>query len=79
MIDLIWNRELEGKIEDREAAIGIFRRHLATVKASIPPERLLTFEAGDGWQPLCDFLDVPVPDEPFPRTNTTEQWQDRRG
>jgi hypothetical protein len=26
-------------------------------------------DLGEGWGPLCKFLGVPVPDEPFPRTN----------
>jgi len=30
-----------------------------------------------GWQPLCDFLGVPVPDAPFPRTNDTATFQAR--
>lgn len=76
--ELIWNGVLKGKIEDREAAIAIFRRHLDEVRHTIPPERLLTFEAADGWEPLCAFLDVPIPDEPYPRTNTTEQWRARQ-
>lgn len=37
------------------------------VKATVPSERLLIFEAKEGWGPLCSFLEVPVPDTPFPR------------
>ena len=29
----------------------------------------------EGWKPLCDFLGVPVPDKPFPRVNSTEEWK----
>ena len=29
----------------------------------------------EGWGPLCEFLDVPVPDEPFPYLNDTAQMQ----
>lgn len=43
--------------------------HEAAVKAAIPAERLLVFEVTEGWGPLCAFLGVEVPDEPFPRTN----------
>jgi len=45
---------------------------------SIPPERLLVFRATDGWGPLCNFLGVPVPPEPYPRTNTREAFLGRR-
>lgn len=39
------------------------------VKQLVPPERLLIMELGQGWEPLCQFLGKPVPDEPFPRAN----------
>jgi len=46
-----------------------------SVKAAIPASQLLVFEVKDGWEPLCRFLGVEVPDEPFPRTNDrTEFW-----
>lgn len=40
---------------------------------SIEPERLLMFDVKEGWEPLCKFLEVPVPDVPFPRVNDAEQ------
>jgi hypothetical protein len=50
------------------------------VCAAIPTERLLVFDVAEGWAPLCRFLDVPVPDTPFPRMNSTEQfWKTVRG
>lgn len=72
---LIWEGDLEGKVDDHDGAIEVFNRHLDTVEASIAPERLLRFEASDGWDPLCAFLGVPVPDAPYPRTNSTEDFQ----
>jgi Sulfotransferase domain len=53
-----------------------FDAEVAAVKAALPPERLLVFEVKDGWQPLCTFLDQPVPATPFPRTNNSaEFWE----
>jgi hypothetical protein len=75
----LWNGIFDGKVWDREHAIDVFNRHAATVKATVPPDRLLVFEAGDGWEPLCAFLGVPVPDEPYPRLNDTASFQERRG
>ena len=49
------------------------------VRAAIPPDRLLEFEAKDGWEPLCAFLGVPVPDEPYPRANERAAIQDAGG
>ncbi|KAF7375556.1 Efflux pump antibiotic resistance protein [Mycena sanguinolenta] len=31
--------------------------------------RMLEYRMGDGWEPLCAFLGVDVPDVPFPRVN----------
>lgn len=53
----------------RENAVGAIERHNSEVRRAIPRERLLEFEVGQGWEPLCAFLGVPVPDQEFPRTN----------
>lgn len=59
-----------------ENVMATFERHNARVIATIPPERLLVFEAAQGWEPLCAFLGVTVPDTAFPRTNSREEfWQ----
>ena len=47
--------------------------------ATIPSSRLLEWNAKDGWEPLCAALGVPVPDEPFPVTNTTEEFNSPTG
>lgn len=62
---------------DRPALARAFEAHRAAVEQAIPAERLLVFQAADGWEPLCAFLDVPVPDEPFPRTNDRADFWDR--
>jgi len=49
------------------------------VRAAIPPARLLVFDVAEGWAPLCRFLDRPVPAEPFPRVNSTEQFWEMIG
>jgi len=54
---------------DEDEAIEVFNRHIAEVKAGVPAEKLLVFQVSDGWKPLCDFLNVPVPDEEFPHIN----------
>jgi hypothetical protein len=58
----------------REGARAAIERHNAAVRAAIPAGRLLEFEVSQGWDPLCAFLGVPVPDEPFPRTNERENF-----
>jgi len=65
---------------DEAAAIGAYRKRHDDVRSSLPPERLLVFDVAEGWEPLCAFLDVPVPDTPFPRANSTEDfWRLIRG
>ena len=63
---------------DREAAIAAYDRHNAAVRAEVPAARLVEWQPGDGWAPLCSALAVPVPDEPFPHTNSTEEFTARR-
>jgi len=60
------------RIGDRDFMVDYFRRWEEDVIASLPPERLLVHRLGEGWGPLCEFLGVPVPAEPYPRVNTTE-------
>jgi hypothetical protein len=74
------DREFGGRY-DREHLTAVFERHAAEVRAEVPADRLLVFEVTQGWGPLCAFLGVPVPDEPFPHANETaefQRWQ-RRG
>ena len=63
-----------GRADDRAHAIAVFERNTAEVMAAIPPERLLVFNVGDGWEPLCRFLGKPVPETPFPRKNSGEEF-----
>ena len=62
---------------DREKLMQAFIAHNDAVKETIPVNQLLVFEVKDGWEPLCTFLDVPVPAEEFPRTNHREEFWDR--
>lgn len=66
------NNYFDDRMHDREHLIKRFNEHVEDVKASIAPERLLVFEAKDGWEPLCEFLEVPVPEGDYPRVNDTE-------
>lgn len=77
--NLIRDRTFGGKLEDAEHAKAVFERHNALVKATIPAERLLVFEAKQGWEPLCAFLGVPVPEGPYPNVNDTAEFKRRIG
>jgi hypothetical protein len=65
------------RLDDRAAAIAAYERHNSDVRARAPKARLLEWTAKDGWGPLCRALAVPVPDEPFPHANSTEEFLGR--
>jgi hypothetical protein len=69
--------EMVGHEHDRAFMTDHFRRHTEAVKAAIPPERLLIYEVGEGWDRLCAFLGVPVPDEPYPSENSRAEFAAR--
>ena len=66
-----------GRLHDRAFLIDYFHRHTAAVKAAIAPERLLVYEAGQGWEPLCRFLGVAQPEAPYPSENSTAEFISR--
>src|SRR5215210_1559530 len=59
----------DGSPEDREHATKEFERHVREVKERVPARRLLVCEVKQGWEPLCEFLGVEAPREPFPHLN----------
>nr|WP_321440208.1 sulfotransferase [uncultured Hyphomonas sp.] len=63
-----------GSAKTKDELIANFLAHEAEVKAAIPADRLLVHSAKDGWEPLCAFLGVPVPDGDYPRTNSKEEF-----
>jgi hypothetical protein len=57
--------------------IAAMERHEQAVKQAIPSDRLLVWDVTEGWGPLCDFLEVPVPAEPLPHANDRDTFPDR--
>lgn len=64
-------------LRDKANAMRVFEAHTEEVKRTIPADRLLVFDVREGWGPLCAFLGVPVPEEPFPRVNDAAEFQRR--
>lgn len=65
------------RLTDPAEVIGVYDAHNAAVRAAVPAGLLLEFDVVQGWGPLCAFLGVPVPDEPFPYGNTTQDFEAR--
>ncbi|WP_295671278.1 sulfotransferase family protein [uncultured Mucilaginibacter sp.] len=75
--DIFFEKEFNGKIDDKQAMMAWFNQWNEQVKNTVPAHRLLVYNVAEGWGPLCKFLDVPVPAAPFPQTNTKENFQKR--
>ena len=61
-------------MDDKKHVIEVYERHNRDVIESVPAEKLLVYRPGDGWEPLCTFLGVPVPAVPYPKSNSTEEF-----
>ena len=66
---LVWDGVFEGRFEDKAHALRRYRENSERVKRGVNPAQLLVFEAKEGWEPLCAFLNVPVPETPYPHVN----------
>jgi hypothetical protein len=58
----------------KEKAIAAYRANNRKVREVIPADRLLVFNVAEGWEPLCTFLGVPVPETPFPHHNPRKEF-----
>ena len=76
-MELIWDGVFDGRMDDAAHVKAVFEAHNANVKASVPADQLLVYRPGDGWEPLCRFLGVPVPPTDYPKVNSTEDFQAR--
>jgi hypothetical protein len=73
---IIKNVIFSGRPDDRAHAIAVYEKNTAEVQAAFPADRLLTYELGEGWERLCKFLNKPIPDTPFPKSNSTEEFRE---
>ena len=72
-VPMVKGQSMFGAIEaGKEASIQFYKDWVQEVKTSVPTDKLLIFSVKEGWEPLCEFLQVPVPqNQPFPRVNDT--------
>lgn len=72
---IVWGRTFNYQFLDKAYAKQVFDAHIEEVKRVVPPERLLVYNVKQGWEPLCQFLGVPVPQMPFPHLNDTDEFK----
>ena len=73
-VNLIWIGLFKNNFSDRESARVVYYDHIERVKKTIPADRLLLYHVNEGWRPLCEFLNVDVPENiPFPKVNDTAE------
>ena len=77
MVNTIVVEKTFGGSLEKHHAIQVFDDHNGDVRRSVPRERLLVYESGEGWDRLCDFLGVSVPATPYPKVNTTDDFVSR--
>lgn len=71
LIDLEFGKDLN----DKTKVMDYFKKRDEEILKTVPKERLIIYNVKDGWEPLCKFLNVPVPSNPFPKSNTTEEFR----
>lgn len=78
MVMALYARVHPDGVHDAALTQRSYLAHVDSVKAGVPPQRLLLWQASEGWEPLCRALQLPVPAEPFPHSNTTEEFLARQ-
>lgn len=73
------NRHYGGDFLNREKTIATYLDHCERVRREVPAGQLLEWEVSQGWEPLCAFLGVPVPEEDFPFKNKRADFQAQLG
>lgn len=75
MAEAMMSERFTPDFRDHDAAVAAYEAWNADVRATADPDRLVVWRTGDGWAPLCKALGLPIPDQPFPHTNTTAEFR----
>lgn len=78
MIFTTWEKRFGSGLNDEDTAKEAFEASNQRVREGVPQDRLLEWHLGDGWDPLCNALDVEVPSDPFPHVNTMQEFLEKR-
>ena len=75
----LWQGFFKGQFKDKELAIKRYNDFNEEIKQTIPPDKLLIYKVSDQWEPLCKFLELPIPKEDFPHLNKREEFKTQVG
>src|SRR5947207_3338150 len=75
--DVDWDTLFQGYESAVDYPVARYYQHNEKVMSSVPKEKLLVFDAKQGWEPLCSFLGVAIPGTPFPNSNNREEFINR--
>jgi len=67
----MWDSVISGE----EASVKFYNEWVDEVKATVPKDKMLVFSVNEGWEPLCSFLGLPVPNGDFPNLNKAVEMQ----
>ena len=79
MISAMMSNTFTNDLINKESCIAGFDAHNVRVQQIVPADRLVVWQASDGWAPICKALSLPVPAHPFPLTNPTEEFHSHIG
>ncbi|RRV30161.1 hypothetical protein EGI94_19995 [Stutzerimonas stutzeri] len=69
---LIYGADAGSPIGNEDTYLARYHQHNAEVRQALAgSKRFLEFDiaSGEGWKPLCQFLEQPIPSLPFPHAN----------
>ncbi|OZJ04037.1 hypothetical protein BZG36_03571 [Bifiguratus adelaidae] len=72
---MLWKRDFDDRLTDKEHTIRMMEKHTQGVLDYKGKDNVLVFRVQDGWEPLCAFLGVPVPNGPFPHINDSKSFR----
>jgi|TARA_B100000768_G_scaffold173325_1_gene182467 hypothetical protein len=75
--EVIWNGVFDGRMGDKAHVIDCYEKHNQEVIDHVAADKLLVYRPGDGWEPLCNFLQQPIPEKDYPRVNSTDDFNRR--
>lgn len=73
--EIFWKDQFNHNFCDKLAAKKIYDDHIETVISYVPADKLLVYEVSQGWTPLCNFLDKPIPNESFKHLNRSKDFK----